>query len=82
MSIDPAGPSRFGGHVPQHLLHERSRCLAAAEFARRVYPGPLGLLLHRELTAYADLGFRFGDGLLAQLVSVVLATPSAGSGDE
>jgi hypothetical protein len=56
--------------------HERSRIRAAARHARRVYPGPVGELLHRELNAYADFGVRFsGDGLIPQLAAHVLRLP-------
>lgn len=67
-------PSAISGNAPGLEFHERSRCLAAARFARRVYPGPLGELVARELTAYAEFGHRFGDGLIPRLVTAVLAT--------
>jgi len=40
----------------------------AAHHARRAYPGAVGELLARELTAHAEFGYRFtGDGLLTRL---------------
>ena len=62
--------------------HERSRYRAAAGHARRVYPGALGELVQRELTAHADFGYRFGrDDLIARLAAAVLArrTPAVPS---
>ncbi len=56
--------------------HEVSRLRAAAYHARRVYPGPLGELLHRELSAFAEFGHRFaGDALLPRLATEILRTP-------
>lgn len=75
-SLGPAPPA--AADAPSLLSHERSRCRAAAGHALRVHPGPLGELVHRELTAYADFGHRFGDGLVPRLVAAVLATPSPG----
>jgi hypothetical protein len=54
--------------------HDRSRVRAAALHARRLYPGPLGELVHRELTAYADFGYQFsGDALIPRLAAEILA---------
>jgi len=56
-------------------LHERSRMRAAALQARRLYPGGLGELVHRELLAYADFGYRFAaDALIPRLAAEILAT--------
>jgi hypothetical protein len=56
---------------------------AAALHARRVYPGRIGELVQRELTAYADFGYRFRtDALVPQLVSEVLALPAPADLDE
>jgi len=42
---------------------------------RRIYPGPLGELVFRELSAYVEFGYRFGhDGLILRLADAVLAT--------
>jgi hypothetical protein len=55
-------------------LHERSRIRAAARHARRVYPGEVGELIHRELIAYAEFGIRFSvDALIPRLAARILA---------
>jgi hypothetical protein len=52
--------------------HEKARYRAAAVLGRRIYSGPLGELVHRELTAYADFGYRFsGDGLIPRLAAAI-----------
>ena len=57
-------------------LHEASRLRAAAHHAKRVYPGAIGELVARELTAHAEFGYRFAaDGLLTRLAAEVLRTP-------
>ena len=67
------------GDAEQFQAHERSRVRAAAHHARRVYPGPLGELAHRELSAYAEFGYRFAaDALIPRLVAEILATPVQG----
>lgn len=71
------GPPTINGNSPELAMHERSRCWAAARHALRVYPGPLGELVFRELRAYADFGYRFGkDGLIQRLAATVLVTAS------
>lgn len=58
-------------------LHEKSRYRAAAYHARRIYPGPLGELVHREFSAYAEFGYRMAiDGLIPRLAAEILATPA------
>lgn len=65
------------GNAEPLRRHERSRLWAAAAHARRVYPGPLGELVARELNAFAEFGFRFtADALIPRLATQVLATPS------
>ena len=62
------------GNAPALLQHERSRIRAAALHGRRLYPGPLGELVHRELTAYADFGYRFAaDALVPRLAAEILS---------
>jgi hypothetical protein len=47
---------------------------AAGLHARRLYPGPLGELVFRELTAYADFGYQFAaDALIPRLAAEILA---------
>lgn len=52
---------------------------AAARHAVRVFPGPIGELLARELCAHADFGLRSEDsGLLRNVAREVLAMPATG----
>ena len=68
-------PSAIRGDAVTLQFHESSRLRAAALHARRSYPGPLGELVYRELTASADFGYRFcADGLIPRLATAVLAT--------
>jgi hypothetical protein len=70
----PAPPPIRGDAVALHF-HESARLRAAALHARRTFPGPLGELVSRELTAYADFGYRLSnDGLIPRLATAVLAT--------
>jgi hypothetical protein len=51
---------------------------AAAEDALRRYPGPVGELLHREITAYARFGHQFAthvDALIPHLTTYLLSPP-------
>lgn len=79
-------PGKIVGSAEQLELHEKSRYRAAARHARRLYSGSLGELVHRELTAYADFGYRFAsDALIARLATEVLAAaprPSRSGKDE
>ena len=53
-----------------------ARLRAAAYHAKRAYPGAIGELLARELTAHAEFGYRFADGgLLTRLAAEVMGTP-------
>ncbi|GAA4875527.1 hypothetical protein [Actinomycetospora straminea] len=68
-------PPRIHGDAEALPPHERSRFRAAAWHARRIYPGPLGELVSRELSAYAEFGYRLSnDGLIPRLATAVLAT--------
>jgi hypothetical protein len=61
-------------------LDQQSHYAAAAEYARRRYPGPVGELIHRELVAYAEFGHRFAtDALIPRLVIQVLTPPGPSS---
>jgi hypothetical protein len=58
-------------------FHEASRFRAAAQYARRVYPGALGEVVARELRAHAGSGRHLaGDGLGARLAAQVPRTPA------
>jgi hypothetical protein len=53
---------------------DKIRYRAAALQARRLYPGPLGELVNRELSAYAEFGHRFSsDTLVPNLATAILA---------
>jgi len=71
-TLPTPGPLR--GDAPPLLQPERSQMRAAGLHARRLYPGPLGELVFRELTAYADFGYQFaGDALIPRLAAEILA---------
>ena len=58
------------GRIP---LPDLQRVRAAALRATRVYPGPVGQMVARELRAYAEFGHRFGtDGLIDRIASELL----------
>lgn len=69
--------SRILGTPDPLYFRELSRFYRAADRARHLYPGSLGELAERELTAYADFGYRgaAGDSLIARLAAEILATP-------
>lgn len=76
-SADGAEPPEFR---PAEF-RELSRFRTAAHLARRVYPGSLGELVQRELTAYADFGYRFsGDSLVHRLAAEVMDTVTERNG--
>lgn len=61
---------------PVMSLHEKTRLRAAAYRASRVYPGPVGELLSREILVWEEFGFRLGGGgLILRLVDQVLKMP-------
>lgn len=67
----------IAGDAPPLPAHAAGRFRAAARHARRVLPGSLGELAWRELTAYADFGYRFGgNSLISRLAAEILAMPS------
>lgn len=77
MNLFPAAP-KIRGDAAELQLHERLRY--RADWTRRTMPagsnpGPLGELAYRELTMYAEFGYRFSDdGLILRLAAAVLAT--------
>jgi hypothetical protein len=76
MSTIGRDPAVQGDPLPLLALHERARYRAAADYALRRYPGPVGELIHRELSAYADFGHRFAhDALIPHLAADVLTPP-------
>ena len=50
--------------IPVMTYDERQRFRAAAFRATRLYPGPIGEMLSRELISWEEFGFRFGSGAL------------------
>ncbi len=58
--------------------HEKMRLRAAAFRATRLYPGPVGELVSRELLTWEEFGYRLGgDQLVMRLVDHVLHAPLA-----
>jgi hypothetical protein len=56
--------------------HEKMRVRAAAFRATRVYPGPVGELVSRELLTWEEFGYRLGGSqLVMQVVDQVLKEP-------
>ncbi len=56
--------------------HEKMRIRAAAFRSTRLYPGPVGELLSRELLSWEEFGYRLGGGqLIMRLVDHILNTP-------
>ena len=71
------GPAPVRGHGEALDPAERARLRAAALRARRVYPGDLGVLAAREITALAEFGLRFDhDALIPRLATAILAIPA------
>lgn len=75
--------NRIRGNVRALAFHESSHYRAAAHHARRVYPGPVGELISRELTAFAEFGYRFtNDSLISRLAAEILAATAAEHTDQ
>ncbi|SHL02708.1 hypothetical protein SAMN05443637_116125 [Pseudonocardia thermophila] len=56
--------------------HEKMRLRAAAFRATRLYPGPVGELVSRELLTWEEFGYRLGgNALVMRLVDQVLKSP-------
>jgi len=56
--------------------YEKTRLRAAAFRVTRLYPGPVGELLSRELLTWEEFGYRLGGHrLITRLVDHVLTTP-------
>jgi hypothetical protein len=71
--LTAVGSEPTPGRTVPLQVHERSRIRAAARHARRVYPGEVGELIHRELIAYAEFGIRFSvDALVPRLATLIL----------
>lgn len=72
MTTDGPWGNRPGGRIP---ARELARVRRAARQAGATYPGPVGEILARELRAYADFGYRFGDDSLLDQVTAELLDP-------
>ncbi len=70
--LPPAVPAE--APPPRAAYHEYSRALAAAHAARRLYPGAVGEIVAREITAYAETGYLCRNGLLmARVIADILS---------
>lgn len=59
---------------------QKTRLRAAAFRATRLYPGPVGELLSKELLTWEEFGYRLGHGghsLILRLVDHILKAPMA-----
>lgn len=63
--------------LPQLMdTHQKMRIRAAAFRATKLYPGPVGELLSRELVIWEEFGYRLGgEGLILRLVEFVMKEP-------
>ena len=67
-----ASSPKIQGNAMGLEYQEQVRYRWAALHGRRMYPGALGELVYRELTAYADFGYRFDDGgLIPRLAAAI-----------
>lgn len=56
--------------------HDKARLRAAAFRVTRLYPGPVGELLSREILTWEEMGWRLGgDRLVMRLVDHVMKAP-------
>ena len=71
--LPPATSTPARGDARPLDFADAARYRAAAHRARRLLPGPLGELVQRELTAYADFGYRLStDHLIDRLAAQIL----------
>lgn len=62
--------------TPPLQPHESMRLRNAALLARHRYPGPVGEVLAKEITAWVEFGYRFGSSsLIEALVAHLLSPP-------
>jgi hypothetical protein len=63
--------------VIERMTHaELTRIRAAANRARRLYPGPVGEVLYRELISWEEFGYRLGGAtVISRLVEHLLRAP-------
>lgn len=80
MVQSPTDPTRpAASNAPSKLDHtDTARIRTAAGRAPKLYPGPVGLILERELLAWHEFGYRIGVGskaLMAELVNHLMTAP-------
>lgn len=76
----PDVPAQLGPVPMDH--HEKTRLRHAAFYATRVYPGPVGELVARELLTWEEFGYRLGGRqLVNRLVDHILKAPIPGYTD-
>lgn len=46
------------------ITTDKIKLIASAHLAQRLYPGPVGELIYRELMTWEEFGYRFGNGQL------------------
>ena len=71
--------AEVSGVSPEPMDHQEKMRLRAAAFrVTRLYPGPVGELLSRELLTWEEFGYRLGGNqLVMRLVDHVLKAPLA-----
>ncbi|MBO0849665.1 MAG: hypothetical protein J2P20_09395 [Pseudonocardia sp.] len=61
--------------------HERMRLRAAAFRASRIYPGPVGELISRELLSWDEFGYRLGGQcMIMRIVEIIENAPEPDPG--
>lgn len=73
---EPTPPVPLAQQQPRMDHHEKMRLRAAAFRATRLYPGPVGELLSREILTWEEFGYRLGGSqLVMRLVDHILKAP-------
>lgn len=73
---EPAPPVPLAQQQPRMDHHEKMRLRAAAFRATRLYPGPVGELLSREILSFEEFGWRLvGHGPIMRVVDHILKAP-------
>lgn len=74
----PQAPAAINPSNPADRLdpHEKMRIRAAAFRAKKLYPGPVGELVSKELLDWEGFGYRFDrHGLVGRLVEHLMIAP-------
>jgi hypothetical protein len=90
MAVEPSPYPPASSPVERMDHHERARARTAAFHATRIYPGPVGEVLSRELLTWEEMGWRLDrTKTIARLIEHLLkvergeetaVTPGAGKG--